>query len=171
MRLQSPGWIGTAAVQLAKHMGAEVTGVCSTVNVDMVKHLGADHVIDYKQEDYTKGNQQYDVIFDTVGKSSFSEARKVLRDEGLYMTPVLSMGTLFQMLIGNKFRKRKVIFAATGLAETSVKQKNLDYLIEMVSENKLNIIIDRSYSLQEIREAHAYVSAGHKKGNVLLSIA
>lgn len=102
------GSIGTAAVQLAKYFGAEVTGVCSTANVSMVKSIGADYVIDYSKTDFTKGSKKYDVIFDTVGKSSFKACKPVLENDGIYLTPVLTLGSLKDMMISKLFHPKKL---------------------------------------------------------------
>ena len=162
------GGIGTSAVQLAKLMGAEVTGVCSTANVDLVKSLGADHVIDYKMEEFTSGDIQYDVVFDTVGKSSFSKCKRVLKPKGLYLTPVLTFGILLKMLISGIFSSKKAKFSATGLRPIEARQKDLDYLVSIIEVGKLKCVIDKTFEFEEIREAHAYVDTGHKKGNVVL---
>ncbi|MEL6135336.1 MAG: NAD(P)-dependent alcohol dehydrogenase [Bacteroidota bacterium] len=164
------GSIGTAAIQLAKHLGVEVTGVCSGRNVGMVKGLGADHVIDYTKEDFTQNGIQYDVIFDTVGKSSFGKSRSSLKPEGMYLSPVLDMGLLGRMLWTSLFGKRKAIFMATGLRKSEDKLKEFRVIRELLAEGKLQAVIDRTYHLAQIPEAHSYVEKGHKRGNVVVEM-
>lgn len=164
------GSIGTAAVQLAKYFGADVTGVCSTANVDMVKDLGADNVIDYKKENFTKRNEQYDIIFDTVGKSSFNDCKEMLYMNGIFLSPVLSLSLLTQMLFTSIFGKKKAIFTATGLRKPEVKITDLMFLKELIEAGKLKSVIDREFKLEETVEAHKYVEKGHKKGNVVLQM-
>lgn len=164
------GAIGTFAVQLAKHYGAEVTGVCSTTNVEMVKSLGADRVIDYKKEDFTNSSETYDIIFDTVGKSSFSQCKNVLKPGGRYLSPVFSSGILLQMLATSIIGNKKVKFAATGLRSKEDKVKDMNFLKELIEAGHLKSVIDRRYPMEQIVEATRYVDAGHKKGNVVINI-
>ena len=164
------GSLGTAAVQLAKGLGAEVTGVCSTRNVAFVKSLGADHVIDYNKEDFTKRTATYDVIYDTVGKSSFAAARTALKRNGAFVTPVLSLRVLGQMLFGNCFRSKKVKFSATGMLPVDQQRPLLQDLLGRIANGDLKMVIDRRFSLDRVAEAHAYVDTGHKRGNVILKI-
>ncbi len=157
------GSVGTFAIQLAKHFGAEVTGVCSTSNLKLVKSLGADKVIDYTKEDFTKIGQTYDVIFDTVEKTSFSRCKGSLKQSGIYLTvewPFLL--ALWTSLFGS----RKVII---GIAPP--RREDLVFLKELVESGKLNAVIDRSYPLEQTAEAHRYVDKGHKKGNVVLIVS
>jgi len=164
------GSIGTFAVQLAKYYGAEVTGVCSTTNVEMVKSLGADKVIDYTKEDFTKNIEAYDIIFDTVGKSSFSRSKGALKQNGIYLSTVLSLGiilqTLWTSIVGSK--KGKIAFA--GLRPANEQAEDLRFLKELVEAGKIKSVIDRCYPLDQTAEAHRYVETGHKKGNVVLSV-
>jgi len=156
------GSVGTFAVQLAKYFGAEVTGVCSTTNIELVKSLGADKVIDYTKEDFTKSGQTYDVIFDAVRKTSFSRCKSSLKQRGVYLTvdwPLLQ--ALWTSMIGSK----KVIF---GIA--SQNPENLIFLKELIEAGKLKSVIDRRYSLEQTAEAHRYVDKGHKKGNVVITV-
>lgn len=164
------GAVGTIAVQLAKYFGADVTGVCSTTNLEMVKSLGADKVIDYTKEDFTKNGQTYDIIFDTVGKSPFSSCKGSLTDNGIYMTTVPSPATMLQMLWTSKSNGKKVAIAATGLRPSNEKTKELIFLNGLIETGKIKAVIDRSYPLEQIAEAHKYVEAGHKKGNVVITI-
>jgi NADPH:quinone reductase-like Zn-dependent oxidoreductase len=163
------GSVGTYAIQLAKYYGTEVTGVCSTGNLELVKSLGADRVIDYTQEDFTTNGERYDIIFDTVGKRSFSECQDSLTDNGIYLTTVPTPEILRHKL---KLRKsgKKLGFAATGLRKASEKAKDLQYLKELIVEGKITAAIDRRYPLEEMAEAHRYVEKGHKKGNVVITV-
>ena len=164
------GAVGTIAVQLAKYFGADVTGVCSTTNLEMVRSLGADKVIDYTKEDFTKNGQTYDIIFDTVGKSPFSSCKGSLTDNGIYMTTVPSPATMLQMLWTSRTGGKKVAIAATGLRPSNEKIKELVFLNELIETGKIKAVIDRIYPLEQIAEAHTYVEAGHKKGNVVIAI-
>ena len=164
------GSIGTAAVQLAKHFGAEVTGVSSTSNVDMVKLKGADYVIDYTKEDFTQNGKKYDIIFDTVGKSSYKAAKGSLTETGVYLNPVLNMGMMMDMLKTSRSEEKKAIFAATGLRKEADKLVDFYFLRELLEKGILSPVIDRTYQLPQIAEAHRYVEKGHKKGNVIIDI-
>jgi len=163
------GSVGSAAILLAKQFGAEVTGVCSTKNIEMLKSLGADYVIDYKKENFINNNKQYDIIFDAIGKSSFSESKKSLTEAGIYMSAVLKISLLFKMLFTAKSKKKKAKFSATG----ALKHKELNLLLKEVKtymENtNIKPFIDKTYKIEEIVEAHEYVDSGHKKGSVVIS--
>ena len=161
------GAVGTAAVQIAKCFGAEVTGVCSTTNLELVKSLGANKVIDYTKEDFSKSGQTYDIIFDTVGKTSFSRCKSSLKQGGVYLATVPTLAILLQMLWTSIIGRKKVIFAATGLRSASEKVKVLVFLKELIESGKIISVIDRLYPLEQIAEAHRYVETGHKKGNVV----
>jgi len=158
------GGVGVYAVQLAKYFEADVTGVCSTKNIELVKSLGADRVIDYTKVDFTKEEDVYDIIFDTVGKSSFSKCKKLLRKDGIYLSTVPSYRLLMQMLWTSKIGKKKAIFAIASGPE------NLHFLKELIESNELRIVIDRTYPLEQIAEAHAYADEGHKVGSVAISV-
>jgi NADPH:quinone reductase-like Zn-dependent oxidoreductase len=159
------GGVGTSAVQLARYFGAEVTGVCSTANVELVKSLGADRVIDYTQEDFTQSGQTYDIIFDTVGKTSFSRCKGSLKEGGIYLATVFGLTEILQMLWTAQFGSRR-IFVGVG----SERVEDLNFLGELLEAGKIRIVIDRTYPLELIVEAHRYVDAGHKKGNVVITM-
>ncbi len=164
------GSLGTAAIQLAKSFGAEVTGVCRTVNKEMVKSIGADHVIDYTKEDFASNKKSYDIIYDTVGKSSFSKCKRALKTNGVYVSPVLNMTLLFQMMATSIFGKKKAKFSATGIRKVPELKTLLTELINLIELGKLKSVIDRSYPLEQIAKAHTYIDKGHKKGNVVVTM-
>ncbi|MGD8464220.1 MAG: NAD(P)-dependent alcohol dehydrogenase [Anaerolineae bacterium] len=160
------GGIGTFAVQLAKYYGAHVTGVCSTGNVEMVKSLGADRVIDYTQEDFTRGGEPYDAILDVVGKSSYPRCRNVLKKEGLYLATLPTIAIVLQTVWTSLVDGKRVKFGdALG------KTENLVFLAELAEAGQLRSIIDRRYPLEQTAEAFRYVETGHKKGNVVIKVA
>jgi NADPH:quinone reductase-like Zn-dependent oxidoreductase len=159
------GSVGTAAVQLARYFGAEVTGVCSTAHVALVESLGAETVIDYTQEDFTTSGVTYDVIFDAVGKSSFAGCMRSLKQAGIYLqavaAPALSVRMRWTALTSGK----------TLLGGTAVpKAEDLLYLKELAEAGKIQPVIDRWYPLEHMVEAHRYADQGHKKGNVVITV-
>lgn len=162
------GSVGTAAVQLAKLMGAEVTGVCSGRNRDLVRSLGADHVIDYGVEDFTRAEDTYDVIFDAVGKSSFSRCEGALKPEGIYMVGTVPTPSLLLAMLRKRGKRGR--FAATGLRPAAEKAKDLALLNAWFEAGKLRTVIDRRYPLEQIAAAHSYVETGHKVGSVVIDI-
>jgi NADPH:quinone reductase-like Zn-dependent oxidoreductase len=164
------GSVGTAAVQLARHFGAQVTGVCSRANAGMVASLGAHQVIDYTREDFTRLGPRYDIIFDAVGKRSFSACKSALNDNGIYLTTVPSLAILGQMLWTTFRGGKKAVFAATGLRPKAEKADDLGFINQLLEAGELTSVIDRHYPLTRIAEAHRYVERGHKKGNVLLTL-
>ncbi|MBW7473926.1 NAD(P)-dependent alcohol dehydrogenase [Paenibacillus oenotherae] len=160
------GAVGTYAIQLAKYFGAEVTGVCSTANVGWVKSLGADEVIDYTKEDFTERDVAYDIIFDTVGKTSFSRCKGSLKQKGSYVLAVMDYVEAAQILWTSIIGGKRVI---SGVA--SDKAEHLNYLKELIEAGKLQSVIDRRYPLEQVAKAHEYVDKGHKKGNVILTVS
>jgi NADPH:quinone reductase-like Zn-dependent oxidoreductase len=167
------GGVGTFAVQIAKSLGAEVTGVCSTRNLEMVRSIGADHVIDYTREDFTKGTQHYDVIVDNVGTHSVSEYERVLNPHGVYVmigstTPGNWFGWL-ELPIAAKllspFTSQKL-----GMMLADLNQKDLNVLGELMQSGKLTPVIDRSYKLSEVPAAIRYLQAGHARGKVVITV-
>jgi len=164
------GAVGTSAVQLAKYFGAEVTGVCSTTNLELVNSLGADKVIDYIKEDFTKSGETYDIIFDAVGKSSFSRCRRSLKHGGVYLTTVLTLAIFPQMLWTSMIGRKKAMVAFTGLRHANEKVKDLIFLKELIEAGKIKAVIDKRYPLVQMAEANRYVEKGHKKGNVVITV-
>ena len=162
------GSVGTAAVQLAKHFGADVTAVCNTKNVELVRSLGADRVIDYTREDYTKHGETYDVVFDAVGKTSFRRCRRLLKRGALYVETDLGFMwhvpplALLSRWIGDK-RVR------IGMAKYT--KQGILFLKELVEAGKYRAVIDRSYLLEQVVEATRYVETGEKTGNVVLVVS
>jgi NADPH:quinone reductase-like Zn-dependent oxidoreductase len=155
------GSVGTFAVQLARHYGAEVTGVCSTANIEMVKSLGTHKVIDYTKDDFTRNGQTYDIVFDAVMKTSFSHCKSSLTPKGAFITvdwPIL------QALWTSLFGRRKVVI---GIAR---RIEDLVFMRELIEAGKVKAVIDRTYPLEQIVEAHRYVEEGHKKGNVVITV-
>ena len=156
------GSVGTYAVQLAKHFGAQVTGVCSGRNIALVTSLGADSVIDYTQEDFTQSGQTYDAIFDAVLKTSFSACKSSLRQKGVYLTVDWPLLQALQSSLGGS---RRIVF---GMAPK--RPEDLAFLGELVAAGEMKAVIDRRYPLEEIVEAHRYVETGRKAGNVVISV-
>lgn len=164
------GSLGTAAVQLAKLFGARVTGVCSTKNLALVRSLGADEVIDYTMTDFTKTGEQYDIIFDTVGKRSFSACKDSLTQNGSYLSPVFGMTNLFQMLWTTIIGGKQAKFSATGARPVFALKLLFQELKELIEKGQLKSIMDKKYSLEQIVVAQTYIDKGHKKGNVTVTI-
>ncbi|MFC2046453.1 NAD(P)-dependent alcohol dehydrogenase [Chloroflexota bacterium] len=159
------GSVGTFAVQLAKYFGAEVTGVCSTTNLEMVKSLGADKVIDYTKEDFTLSGETYDLIYDTVGKTSFSGCKSSLRQQGTYLAGTGGPSVFLEMLWTSMQGSKRMIAAVP-----SQSKEGLTFLKELMEAGKVRPVIDSRYPLEQIAEAHRYVDKGHKKGNVVITV-
>jgi NADPH:quinone reductase-like Zn-dependent oxidoreductase len=162
------GSLGTSAVQIAKHCGAHVTGLCSATNIALVKSLGADTVIDYTKESMMAELEHYDVIYDTVGKLSFSSYKAFLSDSGVFVSPVLSIGLLTHVLFTSLVSGKKAMFSATGLLPTNEARKLFERVKKMISEGSLLQVLDREFSLDQISDAHRYIETGRKKGNLAL---
>jgi NADPH2:quinone reductase len=158
------GSIGTFAVQLAKYFGADVTGVCSTKNIELVKSLGADEVIDYTREDFTKNGETYDIIFDTVGKSSFLRCKGSLKGNGCYLPTTGLINRV--LMLWTLIRGGKRVISGISVE----KNEALIFLQELIEAGKIKPIIDRRYPLEQAAEAHRYVETGHKKGNVVITV-
>ena len=159
------GSIGTFSVQLAKHFGAEVTGVDSTEKMDMLRSIGADHVIDYTKEDYTNNGETYDLIIDVVGKSSVARRLKLLKQEGYYFLAYAGLSHIvLGMWISLTSNKKLKIESASQTKE------DLLFLKELIDAGKIKSVIDRHYSLEQTAEAHRYVETGNKKGNVVITV-
>jgi 2-desacetyl-2-hydroxyethyl bacteriochlorophyllide A dehydrogenase len=159
------GSIGTFSVQLAKHFGAEVTGVDSTEKLDMLRAIGVNHVIDYTKEDYTNNGESYDLIIDVVGKSSVARRLKLLKQDGYYF---LAYAGLSQIILGmwTSITSSKKV----KIESASQKQEDLIFIKELIEAGKLKSIIDRRYPLEQTAEAHRYVETGQKKGNVIITV-
>lgn len=158
------GGVGTFAVQLAKYFGAEVTAVCSTRNVALVTSLGADHVIDYTNEDFTKNGEIYDIIFDTVGKTTFTQCKNSLKDNGYYLNTILVLSELKRPWYAKTTGKN--VIGGTAVPSTEA----LSFLKTLAETGQLRPVIDRCYPLAQTAEAHRYVETGHKTGNVVIAM-
>ena len=159
------GAIGTAAVQLARYFGAEVTAVCSTSNLEIMKAIGASKVIDYTKEDFTKNGETYDVIFETVNKLSFSKSIKSLKKQGVLILGAAGVSQMLQGLLHSLMGRMKVI---TGLMSESAE--DIIFLRGLIEQGHFKAVVDRSYPLEKMVEAHTYVEQGHKKGNVAITL-
>jgi NADPH:quinone reductase-like Zn-dependent oxidoreductase len=169
------GGVGTFAVQIAKSFGADVTGVCSTRNVDLVRSLGADHVIDYTKEDFAKGDQRYDVILDNVPNHSLSECRRILNPKGKYVMIggggpndsrwIGPFGRVIHALLVSPFISQKM-----GMMMADANQKDLTVLADMMQSGKMKPVIDRTYKLSEVPAAIAYLEEGHARGKVVITL-
>jgi NADPH:quinone reductase-like Zn-dependent oxidoreductase len=163
----STGAIGSAAVQLVKYFGAEVTAVCDTKNIELMKSLGADDVIDYTRQDFTKINRTFDVVFDAVGKSSFKQCKPLLKKGGIYMSTDLGYMSQnpFLALITPLFGDKKVLFPLP-----TIGKEDVTFLKELVVAGKYKPVIDRHYPLEQIVSAFTYVETGQKTGNVIITL-
>jgi NADPH:quinone reductase-like Zn-dependent oxidoreductase len=164
------GSVGTAAVQVARAFGAEVTGVCSTPNLELVRSLGASRVVDYTREDFTRQGHTYDLIFDAVGKLSFARCCERLAENGVYLTVIPGPGVLLRGLWASLAGGRQARFAATGLRPARQKAEDLGFVRGLIEAGQFRPVIDRRYPLEQIAAAHRYVQGGHKKGNVVITI-
>jgi NADPH:quinone reductase-like Zn-dependent oxidoreductase len=164
--LGASGGIGTFAVQLATFFGAEVTGVCSTSNLDLVKSLGADKVIDYTKEDFTKSGETYDIIFDTAGKSSFKQCKTALTKNGYYLVTTGAIIKNYLLTFWTALASHKKFVFAMSVE----KAEALKFLTELIEAGKLRSVIDKIFPLENMIEAHRYIEKGHKQGNVAIKV-
>jgi NADPH:quinone reductase-like Zn-dependent oxidoreductase len=159
------GGVGTAAVQLARHFGADVTGVCSTANVALVRSLGASHVIDYTKEDFTQNGETYDVIVDTVGMAPFSRSKASLKEKGRLLMVLAGLPDMLQIpWVSMTSSKKAIVGPAVARAE------DLRFLAGLAEAGEFKPVIDRRYPFEQIAEAHRYVDTGRKKGNVVITL-
>jgi NADPH:quinone reductase-like Zn-dependent oxidoreductase len=159
------GSIGSAGVQLAKHFGATVTAVCSGANVELVRSLGADKVIDYTRDDFTRNGNTYDLIFDVVGATTFDRCRNSLKPNGVFLQNIMELTDIVRALWTSIASRKKI---KGGVAINNLQRMNS--IVELVRAGKLRPVIDRSYPLERISEAFKYVEQGHKKGNVVITV-
>ncbi|MFT5822628.1 MAG: NADPH:quinone reductase-like Zn-dependent oxidoreductase [Crocinitomix sp.] len=159
------GALGTAAVQLAKERGTEVTAVCSGKNANLVRDLGADKVIDYTKTDFTENGVKYDVIFDTIGKSTFGKGMKSLKKDGTMLLASASVGLMMRGAVRSMFGRKKVLSGV--IKETA---EDMRFFKKLIEAGKLKAVVDKVYALEEISRAHAHVDGGHKKGNVIINM-
>ena len=160
------GAIGSAGVQLAKHFGATVAGVCSGANVELVKSLGADTVIDYTRDDFTRNGKTYDLIFDVVGATTFDRCQHSLKPNGVFLQNIMELTDVVRVLWTSVAGRKKI---KGGVAINNLKR--MSFIAELAAAGKLRPVIDRSYPLEQTAEAFKYVEQGHKKGNVVITVA
>lgn len=162
------GSLGTSAVQIAKYFGAHVTAVCGSRNFGLIKSLGADEIIDYKVKDFTTMDHAFDLIYDTVGTSSFGKCKNVLNENGVYLSPVLKMPMLFDMFRTCIVGSKKAKFEATGMNSIEKLKTMTAGALELYKAGKLKTVIDRQFPMEKLVEAHRYLDSGYKKANVVL---
>lgn len=166
--LGGSGGLGTAAIQFAKILGAKVVATASARNAELLLSLGADQVVDYHTENPFVLGAPYDVIFDTLGVSSFGPAKAALRKGGLYMCPVIGLRLLRDMILSNMFGGKKAKFAAAGLSKPEVHREELSEILALMEDKQFSPVMDRTYPLDDLVEAHRYVETGRKRGNVVV---
>lgn len=166
--LGGSGSLGTAAVQFAKAFGATVTATASARNVELLRSLGVDHAVNYHTEDPLARGGAYDVVFDTLGVSSFGSAKPALRKGGLYMCPVLGLALLCDVILSGLFSGKRAKFAAAGMSTPEVHREELSEVLALMEENQFSPVMDRAYPLADLVEAHRYVETGRKRGNVVV---
>jgi NADPH:quinone reductase-like Zn-dependent oxidoreductase len=169
--LGGSGSVGSYAIQIAKYLGAHVTGVSSGKNTGLVTSLGADDVLDYTKNDVRNLDNRFDVIFDTVGKYSFGQLKHLLKGEGLFMTTDLSFGILVNMALTSVVGKKKANVSFTGLNSLEDKLKGLSLLVEIYEQGKIKPLIDQTFDFENIVDAHKHVATGRKKGNVIVNFS
>lgn len=165
------GAVGNSALQLAKAMGAEVTAVCGPKNVELAASLGADDVIDYTHEDFTRQPKQYDLVFDAVGKSSFSRCRGILKPHGIYLGTVPTPSLFMHVVWTRMFGQQKARVSATGLRPAAARAADLLVLKGLMERGALRPLFDGAYAMTEVAAAHRRVETGHKRGHVILNMA
>ena len=166
--LGGSGSLGTAAIQFAKAVGATVTATASARNAELPRSLGADHVVDYKVVDPLKHDGAYDVVFDTLGISSTGAANSALKKDGQFICPVLGLKLLRDVILTRLFGSKKAKFAAAGMSKPAVHREELAQVLALVAKNQFAPVMDRTYPLADLLEAHAYVETGRKRGNVVV---
>lgn len=162
------GSVGTSAIQLAKILGAHVTAVCSSANVELVLALGADDVIDYTEQDFTRSAETYDVVFDAVGLSSYGQCKRLLAPEGVYLNTVMSFAIMRQMAWSRLFGKQRAKIAFTGLRAPGDKAEDLVFLSSVVQAGRLKSVLEKSYPAEQIAQAHERIDSGRKTGQVVM---
>lgn len=158
------GGVGIFAVQIAKALGADVTAVCSTKNLELVRSVGADNVIDYTKEDFTRNNQQYDIVFDVVANQSFSQCKNILKSKGIYVTTVPTLSVISQIFWTSFWPGRKAAFFSV-----KPSSKDLNFLRELIEAGKIKSVIDQSYPFSQVSTAHNHSETGHVKGKIVLT--
>ena len=166
--LGGSGSLGTAAVQFAKALGADVTASASVRNTELLRSLGADNVVDYHAEDPLGGGKVYDVVFDTLGIASFGAAKPALSRDGRYVCPVLGLGLLRDLILTGCFGRKKAKFAAAGMSKPEVHRQELSEVLDLMAKGQFAPVMDRVYPLADLVEAHRYVETGRKRGNVVV---
>ena len=159
------GGVGVHAVQIAKHLGAEVSAVCSKANHELVTSLGADHVIDYRAEDFTRGGERYDLIFDTAGTTRFAQARKALKPQGVFLPLEFGIADAFSALAASISGGKKMTLNVSG--DT---REDIEIIADLVASGAIRPVIDRIYPFEDIREAYKRVESRHKTGSVVLKV-
>lgn len=165
------GSVGSMGVQIAKHYKTIVTGVSGTTNQSLISMIGCDYTIDYTTTDYTVQSKEYDIIFDSVGKSSFKSCKNILSPNGKYLTTVPNATAMFKTIFKLKQPNKKELFAATGLRKPELKHSDLDFLEELLSNNEIKPFIEKVYNISEMTEAQKHVRTGHKKGNIIVDLS
>jgi NADPH:quinone reductase-like Zn-dependent oxidoreductase len=165
------GAVGTAAIQLAKYYGATVTAVCSTANVALVRSLGADSVIDYTSGDFTRNRDGYDVIFDTVARSSFTRSRRALKPGGIYLTTEPTLPIFAQMLWTSRIGSRRAAVRLTGLAKPAAMTENIRFIAELAASGRFAPVIGSTFAMEQAAEAHRLVDSGRKAGSAVITLA
>ena len=166
--LGGAGSLGTAAIQIAKSLGARVSATASARNAELLQSLGADQTIDYTNDDALQGGSDYNIVFDTLGVSSFDAAKPALADGGRYICPVLGLRLLRDMIVSRIFGSKQAIFAAAGMAKPETHRAHLAHLLDLIAEERFAPVMDRTYPFTDLVEAHQYVATGHKRGNVVV---